>query len=212
VLKAPYVLALAVAVATLVPVSIAFTPYGQEIEIGEQDVGVYDNADSRIEDARGDAQAVYQQSGTDPAPAVRDYHDILGASVARRGEFFLLTINLAGNPNNSENYETLYRWHIITTSPITGRDQQYTILFPHFSAGSSNSTNQGWYFVVYDETVNKFVRTPVKIQDMPEDRVEFPLEDFYIGAPTKFIYWVDVSVRLNATFGEPDYLMDYAPS
>jgi hypothetical protein len=210
VLKAPYVLALAVAVATLVPVSLAFTPYGPEIEIGEQDVGVYNNADSRIEDARGDAEAVYQQFQPDSAPHVRDYHDIVGASVAKRGEAFFLTIDLAGNPNNNENYEMLYRWHIVTTSQITGRDQQYTIIFPHFS-GSSNSTNEGWYFAVYDETVDTFVRTPVKIQDMPEDRVEFPVEDFYIGAPNDFVYWVDVSVRLNATFGEPDYLMDYAP-
>lgn len=210
-LKAPYVLALAVAVATLVPVSIAFTPYGPAIEIGEQDVGVYDNADSRIEDARGDAEAVYQQFGTETAPPVRDYHDIVSASVARRGEVFFFTISLAGNPNSNENYETLYRWHIITTSPITNRDQQYTILFPNFSPGSSNSTNEGWYFAVYDETVDTFIVRPVKIEDMPDDRVEFPVEDFYIGAPAKFVYWVDVSVRLNATFGEPDYLMDYAP-
>jgi hypothetical protein len=211
VLKAPFVLALAVAVATLVPVSIAFTPYGPEI--GEQqDVGVYNNADSRIEDPRGDAEAIYQQFQPDSAPPVRDYHDIVGASVAKRGEAFFLAINLAGNPNSNENYETIYRWHIVTTSPITGRDQQYTIIFPHFSSsGASNSTNEGWYFAVYDETVDTFIRSPVKIQDMPEDRVEFPLEDFYIGAPTDFVYWVDVSVRLNATFGEPDYLMDYAP-
>lgn len=210
VLKAPHVLALAVAVATLVPVSLAFTPFGPEIEIGEQDVGVYDNADSRIEDARGDVVAVYQEPGPGMAPPVRDYHDIVGASVLKRGEAFFFTINLAGNPNNNENYETLYRWHIVTTSPITNRDQQYTIIFPNFGHGS-NSTNEGWYFAVFDETVNTFIVRPTRIPDMPEDKVEFPVEDFYIGSPAKFIYWVDVSVRLNATFGEPDYLMDYAP-
>jgi hypothetical protein len=211
VIKAQYVLALAVAVATLVPVSLAFTPFGPEIEIGEQDVGVYDNAYSRIEDARGDAEAVYQQLGADTAPPVRDYHDILGASVVKRGEAFFFTIDLAGNPNSNENYETLYRWHIVTTSPITGRDQQYTILFPHFSQNST-STTEGWYFAVYDDTADTFIRTQIRIEDMPEDRVEFPVEDFYIGAPTKFVYWVDVSMRLNATDDrEPDYLMDYAP-
>jgi hypothetical protein len=211
VLKAPYILALAVAAATIAPVSIAFTPYGPEIDItGKQKVGTYDNADSRIEDARGDVESIELR---------RDYHDILSASVVKRslpspaGDAFFLTIELAGNPNNSENYETLYRWHIITTSPITGRDQQYTILFPHFSSGGSDSTNEGWYFVVYDDTVDAYVTGPTRISDMPDDRVEFPVEDFYIGAPTKFVYWVDVSMRLDATdTGEPDYLMDYAPS
>ena len=217
-LKAPYVLALALAVATLVPVSLAFTPYGPEIERGEQDVGVYDNANSRIEDERGDAQAVYQQSGADTLPPVRDYHDIVGASVEKRSlpsaesdEAFFLTIELAGNPNISEDFETLYRWNIITTSPITGRDQQYTILLPHYNTG--NSTTDGWYFAVYDETAETSVRTPVRIEDMDGNMVRFPVEDFYIGAPNRFVYWVDVSVRLNATDDrEPDYLMDYAPS
>lgn len=209
-LKAPYVLALAVAVATLVPVSLAYTPFGPEIG-GKQNFGVYDNAYSRIEDARGDAAAVYPQNATDAILQVRDYHDILGASVVEHDEAFFFTIDLAGNPNNNQEYETLYRWHVVTTSPITNRDQQYIIMFPNFAPGSGNSTAEGWYFAVYDDTVNTFVARPTRIPDMPEDKVEFPVEDFYIGAPTKFVYWVDVSVRLNATFGEPDYLMDYAP-
>jgi hypothetical protein len=208
VLKASYVLAAAVAVAALVPISLAIT--GIRPQMG-QSIGTYDNAESRIEDAKGDVEAVYQnaRTETETIPQVRDYHDILGASVVKRGEAFFLTINLAGNPNNNENYETLYRWHIITTSPITNREQQYTIMFPNFARG--NSTTDGWYFAVYDETVDTFIKRPTRISDMPEDRVEFPVEDFYIGAPTKFVYWVDVSVRLNATLGEPDYLLDYAP-
>ncbi len=210
VLKASYVLAAAVAVATLVPITLALARIGPEIEIGgQQTLGVYDNAESRIEDARGDAEAVYQQIGTEEIPEVKDYHDILGASVVKRDEAFFFTIDLAGNPNNNTDFETLYRWHIITTSPITNREQQYTIMFPNFAWG--NSTTDGWYFAVYDETVNTFIVRPTRITEMPEDRVEFPVEDFYIGAPTRFIYWVDVSVRLNGTLGQPDYLMDYAP-
>lgn len=209
-LKAPVVLAFAVAAATLIPLSIAFTPYGPKIEAFQKPLtGVYNNAYSEIKDPRGDVE---------PANLARGYLDILGASVEKHslspdaGDAFFLTINLAGNPNTSEGYETLYRWHIITTSQTTGRDQQYTILFPHFS-GSSNSTNKGWYFVVYDETVDATIKGPVRISNMPNDRIEFPVEDFYIVAPTKFVYWVDVSVRLNATdVGEPDYMVDYAPS
>jgi len=208
VLKASYVLAASVAVAVLVPISLAIT--GIRPQMG-QSIGTYDNAESRIEDAKGDVEAVYQnaRTETETIPQARDYHDILGASVVKRGEAFFLTINLAGNPNNNENYETLYRWHIITTSPITNREQHYTIMFPNFARG--NSTTDGWYFAVYDQTVDTFIMRPTRISDMPEDRVEFPLEDFYIGAPTEFVYWVDVSVRLNATLGEPDYLLDYAP-
>jgi hypothetical protein len=82
-------------------------------------------------------------------------------------------------------------------------------LFPNFKHG--NSTTDGWYFAIYDETVDTYIISQKRISDMPEDKVEFPVEDIYIGNPTKFSYWVDVSVRVNATIGVPDYLMDYAP-
>jgi hypothetical protein len=210
VLKASYVLAAAVAVAAFVPILLAVSHIGPEIGIGgELSVGTYDNAESTIRDAGRDAVAVYQKTGTGTIPQVRDYHDILGASVVKRGEAFLFAINLAGNPNNNEDYETLYRWHIITTSPITNREQQYTIMFPNFAHG--NSTTDGWYFAVYDETVDTYIVPLTKIEDMPEDSVEYRVKDSNIGAPTRFIYWVDVSTRVNASLGEPDYLMDYAP-
>jgi hypothetical protein len=212
VLKASSVLVIAVAVATLVPVSIGLSGLGPEIRIGaRQTVGIYNNnADSRIEDVRDDATPVYQQIGTEVIPEVRDYHDILAASVQKRGEAFFFTIELAGNPNDNDKYETQYRWHIITTSPITNREQQYVIRFQNF-APSSNSTLEGWYFSVFDRTVGRFIVSPTSIPDMPEDRVEFPIEDLYIGNPSSFSYWVTVSMRVNATFGQPDYIMDYAP-
>ncbi len=207
VLKASYVLVIAAAAAVLVPVSIALSPYAPEV--GGPRLGVYDNTESRIADARDDAEAIFQQNGTDAIPQVRDYHDILGAKVIKRSDAFFFTIDLAGNPNNNQEYETIYRWHIITTSPVTNREQQYTIMFPHFATG--NSTIDGWYFAVYDETVDTFVVRPVKIEDMPENKVEFPVEDLYIGNPSQFSYWVEVLVRIDASFGGPNYLMDYAP-
>jgi hypothetical protein len=213
VLKASSVLVIAVAVATLVPVSIGLSGLGPEIRIGaRQSVGIYNNnADSRIEDANGDVTPVYQQIGTEVIPEVRDYHDILGASVQKRGEAFFFTIELAGNPNANDTYETQYRWHIITTSPITNREQQYVIRFQNFASSGNNSTLEGWYFSVFDRTVGRFIILPTSIPDMPENRVEFPIEDLYIGNPSSFSYWVDVSVRINGTFGQPDYIMDYAP-
>lgn len=211
-LKASLVLVIAVVIATLVPISIGFSGLGPEIRIGaRQSVGVYNNnADSRIEDVKGDVTPVYQQNGTEVVPEVMDHHDILGASVQKRGEAFFFTIELAGNPNDNDRYETQYRWHIITTSPITNREQQYIIRFQNF-ASNDNSTLQGWYFSVFDRTVGRFIISPTSIPDMPDNRIEFPIEDLYIGNPSSFSYWVDASVRVNGTFGQPDYIMDYAP-
>lgn len=205
VLKASYVLAIAVTVAALVPVSLAFTPLGPEIG-GRQELGVYDNADSRIGDARGDAQAVYQQNGLGTIPQVRDYHDIVGASVKKQDKAFLFAIELAGDPNKNENHETLYLWNI-----VTDKEQQYRIMLPHFATGN-NSTERGWHFAVFNVTSDSYVVPMTKISGMPEGRVEFPVADFFIGTPSSFSYWVDVYVRTNSTLvGPPDYLMDYAP-
>jgi hypothetical protein len=205
VLKAQYVLGLAVAVATIVPVSIAFTSYGPETG-GRQDLGVYNNADSRIEDARGDVTPVYEQNGTGVVPAAMDYHDIVGASVKKQNKEFLLTIELAGNPNENENPETLYAWDI-----VTDKEYYYRILLPHFSTGN-NSTERGWYFALFNVTSNTYIVEMTKISDMPQDRVEFSVADSSIGSPSSFHYGVDVHVRSsNILEGPPDYLMDYAP-
>jgi hypothetical protein len=208
VLKASHVLAIAVAIAAIVPAYLALTPLGQELS-GRQEYGVYNNADSSVTDPRGDAVAVYQQSGAGEVPQVRDYHDILGASVSRQGESFLLTIGLAGDPNSNQEYETIYRWHVVRADPAAS-DHKYTVMFPHF-APATNSTVQGWYYAVFDNTANTYVIRPVSISGMPDDRIEFSIDAASIGDPGSFIYWVDASVRLNATLGEPDYLMDYAP-
>ena len=205
--KAPYVLAAAITVTVLVPVSTALAELGPKAS-----EGFYNNSPSSIADARGDATAMPQQIEDEmgPVPAVKDYHDIIGASVQKKGEAFFFTIYLAGNPNRNENYETMYRWHIIISDQTTGKEQQYLILIPNFHTG--NSTKDGWYFGVYDVTEGTF-KTPMrKIFDMPDDRVEFPVEDLYIGNPSSFRYWAEVAVRSgSAVSGPPDYLMDYAP-
>ncbi len=206
--KGSYILAVAVAIAAIVPVSIALSPYAPQSSSNDDPVlGVYDNAESRIVDATGDAVPV--EIDGDDGQIMRDYHDILDASVVKRGDAFFFTINLAGNPNNSQEYETIYRWHIVTTSPVTNRMQQYTLMFPHFATG--DSTIDGWYFGVYDNTVNTYILRPVKIEDMPENKVEFPVEDLYIGNPSQFSYWVEVLARIDPSLGGTRYLVDYAP-
>jgi hypothetical protein len=207
--KGAYVLAVAVAIAALVPVSIALSPYAPQADSNDgPPLGVYDGAaESRIFDAADDAESVQAEDGG--GEIRRDYHDILGASVVKRGDAFFFTINLAGNPNNSQEYETIYRWQIITTSPVTNRMQQYTIMFPHFATGDSST--DGWYFAVYDATVNTFILRPVKIEDMQGNKVEFPVEDLYIGSPSQFSYWVEVLARVDPSLGGTRYLVDYAP-
>jgi hypothetical protein len=194
-----------VSVATLVPVSIWLAGFGPV-----ERFGYYNNADSRIGDPRSDVNPVYQQNGSATIPQIRDYHDILGASVKKQGNAFLFSIELAGNPNENENYETLYQWNIV--AELDGKEQQYRIFFPHFAIGDNSTTERGWYFAVFDMTADIYVVPMTKISDMPEDKVEYPVKDFFIGNPSSFRYWVDVYVRSNSTLiGPPDYLMDYAP-
>jgi hypothetical protein len=61
-------------------------------------------------------------------------------------------------------------------------------------------------------TSDTYIVPMAKISDMPENRAEISVSDFFIGAPSAFSYWVDVYVRTNNILeGPPDYLMDYAP-
>jgi hypothetical protein len=214
VLKASSVLVLAVTVATLVPASFAIFGLGPPLEVRKSALGFYSNADSSIKDALGDAKPVLQQSPTGIVPQVHDYHDIVAASVKRLdGPSFLLTTRLAGNPNQNEKYETMYAWHIITRSSAAGQDQVYTVAFSNFPKGFTNVTEPGWYYAVFNNTAGSVILPFTQIWDMPEDGVEFPVEDFYIGSPREFHYWVSSYVRVNNTsFGDmPDYLMDDAP-
>lgn len=206
---APYALFIVVGSVLIISASLAFTllvPRADE----RPRVGTYDNAESRIVDAWGDVKPMPQNSGTATIPQIRNYHDIVAASVVKRGDVFFFTINVAGNPNSIQEYETLYRWHVITDQ-MTDRERHYTILLPNFGQGSANSTLKGWYYAVFDNTADAYAERPIQIIEMPMDGVEFGVEDQHIGNPDRFLYWVEVLARPNATFGEPDYLMDDAP-
>jgi hypothetical protein len=213
-LKPSTVLIAAVAVAILVPASLAISGLGPPLQEAQTTLGFYGNADSSISDARGDAIAVLQQNPSDTVPEVKDYHDIVGASVKKLGgPSYLFTINLAGNPNMNDKYETVYVWHIITKSSATGQDHIYTVAFSNFPIGFTNATEPGWYYAVFNNTDGSMILPFTRTWDMPEDRVEFPVEDLYIGGASEFRYWVSSYVRVTAAnFGDiPDYLMDDAP-
>ncbi|HEX2013882.1 MAG TPA: hypothetical protein VLA68_01520, partial [Nitrososphaera sp.] len=119
---------------------------------------------------------------------------------------------LAGDPNMNEKYETNYMWHVVYPSASTGNDQHYIVMFINFGP-DFNHTAKGWYYAVFDNTGQVYVLDQTKIGDMPSDRVEVSVEDWMLGNPSSFRYWVSVYVRVNGTSfdGPPEYIMDYAP-
>lgn len=210
------VIAIVVGVAALVAASFAASGLWPSPEGRQQQttLGFHRNSDSGITDAVGDARPLLQQNRSSIVPEVQDYHDIVAASVKTlEGPSFLLTTDLAGNPNLNEKYQTTYAWHIITKSSTDDQEQLYTVAFSNFPSGFTNVTEPGWYYAVFNNTDGSLVLPFTRTWDMPEDRVEFPVEDFYIGGPSEFRYWVSSYVRVsNTNFGSmPDYLMDDAP-
>jgi hypothetical protein len=213
-LKLSTVLVLAVVITTGVAASFAIWTLRLSPELRQPTLGFYSQDNSHITDTVGDARPVPQRNTSGIAPGVQDYHDIVGVSVkGLNGPSFLLTTYLAGNPNLNEKYETMYAWHIITKSSPTGQDQVYIVAFANFPTGFINATEPGWYYAVFDGTAGSLILPFTRIWDMPNDRIEYPVEASYIGGATEFRYWVSSYVRVNNTsFGSiPDYLMDDAP-
>ncbi len=204
-LKAYTAIAIAAAVLAFLLTALLTGISGRTGQHVTSDLGYYNGPESRIQDKRDDAVAV-QEYEADIVPEVRGYHDILAASVKKIDGAFLLTIELAGNPNLNEKYETNYVWHIITS------DHVYTVFMPNFAA-DSNFPKKGWYFAVYDETLQRYAVPIARISDMPDNSVQFPVESTYIGNPSSFSYWVSVLVRVDSKNLDkpPEYLMDYAP-
>lgn len=197
-MKAAQILVVAVAAAIAVYFAVNLAS-----DTGKQ-VGQFAGTSSIVLDKRGDAVAQMQYQ-SDVEPEVKAYHDILAASVKKIDGAFLFTIDLAGDPNLNEKYETNYVWHIIS-------DKTYTILMPNFAA-DSGFASKGWYLAVYDNTDSKYILEMTKISDMPQDRVQFPVDAQLIGNPASFSYWVSIHVRTDSKNLEkpPDYLMDFAP-
>jgi len=164
------------------------------------------SASSSVKDAVGDAIAsqVYE---TSIEPSVQDYHDIVGASVKRlNAEEMLLTVEVAGDPNQNSPYETVYIW-VIDYPTITG-NQRYTIIIPHFPPELGLQVT-GWHATIFDNKANKYVTSLYGIGEMSENKVEIKIDPKLIGNPAFFWWQVYVMVGVDtATHDAPDFLMD----
>lgn len=172
---------------------------------------------SEIKGARGDVKPI-QLYKTSITPEIKDYYDILSVSVKKIGNKLTFTMDLAGDPNKNEKYETAYIWllyyNISGISQISAfrNEQIYTLIIPNF-APDSNFSLKGWYMALYNNTADTYVLPLAKISYMPKDKVQVFIDPSLIGNPVSFNYMTCVMVRVNATFlnKPPDYLMDSVP-
>jgi len=168
---------------------------------------------SSISDSKGDAKlvSVYKSQ---IIPEIKDYHDILAASVNKiTDNKLILSLDLAGDPNKNEKYETVYLWVINYTNPSTGKTQYYTVIIPNF-AEDSNFGIKGWNFAIFDNVAQSYVLPLSKLSSMPKNKVEVAFDPILIGNPASFNYMVSVMIRVNSTYlhKPPDYLVDSAPN
>lgn len=180
-----------------------------------------DSSNSTIKDAKDDAKlvALYE---TIRVPEVQNYHDILSAEVNKVNDNkILFTLELAGDANTNQNYETVYLWliYIPTTndnaaSTVDKEFQLYTLIIPNFGANSNFGNNEaGWYLAVFNNTNNVYTLPLSKISDMPTNKVQVFIDPIFIGNPSYFNYLVSSMIRVNNTFLDkpPDYFVDFAP-
>src|SRR5919107_3324479 len=114
------------------------------------------SSSNRIEDSTEDVKLIRIYS-TKILPVVRDYHDIISASVNKIDDDnkMIFTMDLAGDANKNEKYETLYLWLIYYTSNLDGRNHQqqqqqfYTVIIPNFPSSSNFENKNGWYLAIF---------------------------------------------------------------
>jgi hypothetical protein len=174
------------------------------------------SSSNRIEDSTEDVKLIRIYS-TKILPVVRDYHDIISASVNKidDGNKMILTMDLAGDANKNEKYETVYLWLIYYTSNLHGRNQQqlYTVIIPNFPSDSNFENKNGWYLTIFNNTDSTYTLPLSKISAMPNNKVQVFVDPAFIGNPQSFNYVVSTMVRVNSTYlnKPPDYLVDSAP-
>ena len=181
------------------------------------------SSNSKINDAKDDAKlvALYKTVGV---PEIQNYHDILSAEVNKVNDNkILFTMELAGDANTNENYETVYIWLIYISIPndkaadasTVGKEfQLYTLIIPNFGANSNFGNNKtGWYLAVFNNTNNVYTLPLSKISNMPTNKVQVFIDPIFIGNPSHFNYLVSSMIRVNDTFLDkpPDYFVDFAP-
>ena len=182
----------------------------------------HDSTSSKIKDSKGDTKLVAIHK-MNIVPEVKDYHDILSTDVNKVNNKMLFTIELAGDANKNENYETVYVWLIYYTStaadvtPTADKaDQLYTIIIPNFGAGSDfGNIEEGWYLAIFNNTNNSYTLPLSRISDMPKNKVQVFIDPIFVGNPSStFNYSVSSMIRVNNTVLDkpPDYIVDYVPN
>jgi hypothetical protein len=181
------------------------------------------SSNSKINDAKDDAKLVALYK-TVRVPEIQNYHDILSAEVNKVNDNkILFTMELAGDANTNENYETVYLWLIYISitndnaadaSTVDKEFQLYTLIIPNFGANSNFGNNKtGWYLAVFNNTNNVYTLPLSKISNMPTNKVQVFIDPIFIGNPSHFNYLVSSMIRVNDTFLDkpPDYFVDFAP-
>jgi hypothetical protein len=151
-------------------------------------------------------------------PEVKDYYDILSVSVKKINNKLTFTMDLAGDANKNEKYETAYIWLLYYNASDINRistshnEQLYTLIIPNF-APTSDLSLKGWYMAVFNNTADTYTLPLAKISNMPKNKVQVFIDPSLIGSPPSFNYMTCVMVRVNSTFlnKPPDYLMDSVP-
>jgi hypothetical protein len=172
---------------------------------------------SEIKGIRGDVTPIqiYRSIIT---PEVKDYYDILSVSVMKINNKLTFTMDLAGDSNKNEKYETAYIWLLyynasrINRISTSNNGQVYTLIIPNFAPNSDFSL-KGWYMAVFNNTADTYTLPLAKISNMPKNKVQVFIDPSLIGSPSSFNYVTCVMVRVNSTFlsKPPDYLMDSVP-
>ena len=109
---------------------------------------------SEIRDARADVKPI-QIYRTKIIPEIKDYYDILSARVQKVNDRLIFSMDLAGDPNKNEKYETAYIWLLYYNTGNTDRsspgheERIYTLIVPNF-APDSNFSLKGWYMAVFN--------------------------------------------------------------
>ena len=184
--------------------------------------GNFGSINSTIIDPKGDVRQI-QIYRSKTIPEIKDYYDILSTNIDKINGKLVFSMDLAGDPNKNERYETAYIWLLYynkTDSRILPRDnytkydteQIYTIIIPNFAA-DSKFKSKGWYMAIFNNTNNQYVLPMTKISEMPNNKVQVFIDPKLIGNPSSLNYLTSVMVRVNSTFLDkpPDFLMDSAP-
>ena len=177
------------------------------------------NSNSKIKDAKEDTKLVALHNTR--VPEIQDYHDILSAEVNKvNDDKILFSMELAGDANTNQKYETVYLWLIyintidsISAPTFDKEFQLYTLIIPNFGADSNFRNKAGWYLAIFNNTNNVYTLPLSKISDMPTNKVQVFIDPIFIGNPSHFNYLVSSMIRVNNTFlgKSPDYLVDFAP-